>query len=221
MLVNVESFPEKFIFILLSSVIFGVCMKFLYERYYRSDEPVDGSIGRSFPLMAPAVASIFWLIQSSLPLSLGLLGSLSFIRFRSPVKRAEDITFILITIAGALACAVGQFFTVFLLLVAVAAYETVRNRARWLQSNGPRFAVLTFRTKTTVDVSSVTQRVKKSAPSLTLMSTSTEGDTCTFVFRSAQMTDKNQQEVLTSLKVLDASARIDVFFPDHPSTSVF
>ena len=47
-----------------------------------------------------------WLLQYSLPLSLGLLGALSFVRYRVPIKKSEDIAFILLIIAVGLSNAV-------------------------------------------------------------------------------------------------------------------
>jgi hypothetical protein len=78
--------PGKVIFVLIIAMAYGLCLRFVYRAYYHDNEPVDGSIGRSFPLISPAVAMIFWLIQFSLPLSLGPLGGLSFGRFRPPPK---------------------------------------------------------------------------------------------------------------------------------------
>ena len=49
-------------------------------------------------LMFP-VTVLFLGIQTSIPLSLGLLGALSFVRFRTPVKDPAEIGFLLVLIA--------------------------------------------------------------------------------------------------------------------------
>ena len=72
-------------------------------------------------LIAPSVTAIFWAIQYSLPLSLGLLGALSFVRFRTPVKSGEDIAFILMVIALSLLSSIYRFIAaiIFLLLISI------------------------------------------------------------------------------------------------------
>ena len=61
-------------------------------------------------------------IQFSLPLSLGLLGALSFVRFRTPVKEPEEVAYIMLLIASSISCATFNFILVgILLLVSIMA----------------------------------------------------------------------------------------------------
>jgi hypothetical protein len=76
-------------------------------------------VHRSFPLISIAVTAIFLCVQFSLPLSLGLLGSLSIVRFRTPIKEPEEIGFIMLVIASSLCCA--SFNLAFLLVLLGAA----------------------------------------------------------------------------------------------------
>lgn len=91
------------------SLAFGLILHQLYNLYFQDNEPQDGSLARSLVLLAPSLTATFLMIQSSLALSLGLLGSLSFVRFRTPVKRAEDVSFIIVVVAVAIACASGVY----------------------------------------------------------------------------------------------------------------
>ena len=72
-------------------------------------------IHRAFPLIGVSVTAIFLAIQFSLPLSLGLLGALSIVRFRTPVKEPEEVGFILLVIATSLC--VATFSLIFLAIV--------------------------------------------------------------------------------------------------------
>ena len=73
---------------------------------------------RAFPLLGISITAIFVTIQFSLPLSLGLLGALSIVRFRTPIKEPEEIGFIMLVIAVSIATAtfklafVGVIFVV-------------------------------------------------------------------------------------------------------------
>jgi len=50
-------------------------------------------------------------IQSSIALSLGLVGALSIIRFRTPIKSAEDLTKLFFSVAIGIGCASGEILT--------------------------------------------------------------------------------------------------------------
>ena len=99
---------EFFVSILFSLAVGIVCM-FLYRIYFSNASDRNMSLNRSFVFIAPSISAIFWAIQYSLPLSLGLLGALSFVRFRTPIKKGEDIGFILLLIALSLLSSVYRF----------------------------------------------------------------------------------------------------------------
>ena len=85
-------------------------------------------VHKSFPILGPAVTAIFLVIQFSLPLSLGLLGALSFVRFRTPIKEPEEIGYILIVISTSLACAVFKFDIAILLLATLLVVVLLQKR---------------------------------------------------------------------------------------------
>lgn len=204
----------QFFLIILLALLYGIGFRVVYFYYYRRNEPVDGSIARSFALMAPAVTTVFWLIQYSLPLSLGLLGALSFVRFRTPVKRAEDIAFILVLIAGSLACSVGKFGSALALLALIFLYSVLRDRFPKLSGDNERFAVVTFNTTSPVDAATVTQRLREKFSAISLVSSSTYDQSTSMVFNLPGANEKKQVEITSTLHAIDKSSRVDVFYPD-------
>lgn len=104
-----------FIFALGVSAIVGVLVSALYQIFYEN-RATGAQVHRSFLLMAPSITALFIAIQFSLPLSLGLLGALSVIRFRTPIKEPEEVSFIMLLIAGAVVCATFQFKLLIVLL---------------------------------------------------------------------------------------------------------
>lgn len=108
-----------FIFGLLVSAVVGLIVSLLYQHFYE-DRATGSQVHRCFPLMAPSITALFVAIQFSLPLSLGLLGALSIVRFRTPVKEPEEVGFIMLLIATSVVCATFQF----LLLVALLGIGT-------------------------------------------------------------------------------------------------
>jgi len=103
-----------FIFALVVSAITGMLISALYQIFYEN-RATGSQIHRSFLLMAPSITALFIAIQFSLPLSLGLLGALSIIRFRTPIKEPEEVAFLMLLIAASVVCATFQFLLLFVL----------------------------------------------------------------------------------------------------------
>ncbi|MEW5910278.1 MAG: DUF4956 domain-containing protein [Thermodesulfobacteriota bacterium] len=110
-----------FLIMLLISLLSAFFISFLYALF--SSASTTGSrIHRSFPLLGISITAIFICIQFSLPLSLGLLGALSIVRFRTPVKEPEEIGFIMLIIASSISCAIfNMVFLAIILGVAIVA----------------------------------------------------------------------------------------------------
>ena len=204
----------RFIAALLIAVAFGLALSATYRFYYRANEPQDGSISRSMPVMAPAITMIFWLIQFSLPLSLGLLGALSFVRFRTPVKRAEDIGFILILIAGSLACAVGHFLNALVLLAMVLLYSLLRNNIGAIAMEDRATAILTINSEKQINADSIQKKLKEQCQA-SLVSQSTKDGIGSFVFNLQSLAKSKADAVLKVVSELDSDARVDLFFPEN------
>ena len=92
------------LFLMLLSLASSLFIAWLYQYFY-SSRATGSETHRAFPLLGISVTAIFIAIQFSLPLSLGLLGALSIVRFRTPIKEPEKIGFIMLVIAASLACA--------------------------------------------------------------------------------------------------------------------
>jgi hypothetical protein len=93
-----------FLLMMTVSLLCSLIISYLYVRFYGS-RATGSQVHRAFPLLGVSITAIFITIQFSLPLSLGLLGALSIVRFRTPIKEPEEIGFILLVVATSLTCA--------------------------------------------------------------------------------------------------------------------
>src|SRR4030042_6671638 len=66
----------------------------MYQMFYGTRH-IGAGVHRTFIIGGPAITVLFIGIQTSIPLSLGLLGALSFVRFRNPVKDPPGIGILL------------------------------------------------------------------------------------------------------------------------------
>ena len=101
-------------FALLASVI----AYFIYQLFYGSRH-IGAGVHRTFLIGGPAITMIFLVIQTSIPLGIGLLGALSFVRFRTPIKDPAEIGFLLLLIASSIGAATGNLIPTAVLFAVV------------------------------------------------------------------------------------------------------
>lgn len=98
-----------------------------------------------FPILVPTTVLIISVIKSSLALSLGLVGALSIVRFRTPIKESEELAYLFLAIAIGVGLGAGQvmatslcFVLVLFLLIALHLYgRRVQTTGIYLDIEGP------------------------------------------------------------------------------------
>ena len=110
---------EEYLLAMVVSLAASIATYALYLIFYR-DWQRGAGIHRVFLLAGPAITLLFIAIQWSLPLSLGLLGALSFVRFRTPIKDPAEIGYLLVVIASSIGAATYNYELVGILFAAVA-----------------------------------------------------------------------------------------------------
>jgi uncharacterized membrane protein YhiD involved in acid resistance len=107
---NIGSFSFKMIPSFLFS--FFVCAILAYtlgKIYVRYGTALSNriSFSRNFVILSVTTMFIITVVKSSLALSLGLVGALSIVRFRTAIKEPEELMFLFISIAIGLGCGAG------------------------------------------------------------------------------------------------------------------
>ena len=206
----------SYISMLSVALLFGLVLHFLYSIYFRESEPTDASLSRSLVLLTPSLMTIFWFVQFSLPLSVGLLGTLSFVRFRSPVKRAEDISFIVIALACAISCAIAKPVIGALLVLVFLGYSFVRNNFVSKFFKGLNFGVLTYNTKKSITISQIEKSLLDAECKKFQFISSRRYDGITsFVFNITNLSSEKLSKLTNLLEEGDTSSNISVFYPNN------
>ena len=123
--------PGPFIMALLASLAASYAAAGFYRFFYER-RGTGSQVHRAFPLLGIAITTLFIGVQLSIPLSLGLLGSLSIIRFRTPIKEPEEVGFIMLVIAASISAATFNFrFLAILYLVAFLSLVLTRAARGW------------------------------------------------------------------------------------------
>jgi hypothetical protein len=121
----------KFIFNLISTAIFCHITAFIYTKFGNSLSSRE-SFSKNFVLMGITTMLIITIVKSSLALSLGLVGALSVIRFRTAIKEPEELTFLFLIISIGLGFGADQgkiiaSAFIFIIIIIIAINKTSLN----------------------------------------------------------------------------------------------
>lgn len=96
---------------LLINIIIGVAMAIAISWHYKrfgSTLSNREELSQVFPFILLTTILIITVVKSSLALSLGLVGALSIVRFRTPIKEPEELAYLFLSIAIGLGLGAGQ-----------------------------------------------------------------------------------------------------------------
>ena len=127
-LTQVELIPTLFNFFMC------LLMSFIVRDFYiRRSFSLSGKmhIGSILPILSGVVFLVIIVVKTSLALSLGLVGALSIVRFRTPIKEPEELVYLFLAIAIGLGYAAGQVIitTIISLLIMLIIHIWLSNRS--------------------------------------------------------------------------------------------
>jgi hypothetical protein len=93
---------------MLAALVLGLFMYFIYKKTY-SGVVYSKGFNQTLVLLAVIVTMVMTIIGGSLALSLGMVGSLSVIRFRTAIKEPKDMAFLFWSIAIGLSCGAEMY----------------------------------------------------------------------------------------------------------------
>ena len=101
------NFGESILIIFLA-LLAGFLVRFLYKRFGNSFSSKT-SYSNTLLMVTVCVACLIAVVKSSLALSLGLVGALSVVRFRTAVKEPYTLSFILFSVCLGIAIGASQY----------------------------------------------------------------------------------------------------------------
>ena len=116
----------------LFNLIFCIAMSFIVKSFYINySTSLTGKlhIGSIIPILSSIVFLIIVVVKSSLALSLGLVGALSIVRFRTPIKEPEELVYLFLAIAVGLGYGAGftLLTTLIVLIIILVIYLFLSN----------------------------------------------------------------------------------------------
>lgn len=119
---QLELFPTLFSFVMC------VIMSFIVRNFYiRRSFSLTGKmhIGSIIPVLSSVVFLVIVVVKSSLALSLGLVGALSIVRFRTPIKEPEELVYLFLAIAIGLGYAAGHILITTILTLSILGFTYI------------------------------------------------------------------------------------------------
>jgi len=84
-----------FLISILLCIICGLMLKFVFEEKSSS---YSNQISKILPILSLITFLVISVVKTSLALSLGLVGALSIVRFRTPIKNPEDLIYLFLSL---------------------------------------------------------------------------------------------------------------------------
>lgn len=185
------SFTEVTIKLLMALIIGAT----IYVAYYYTSSKISYNSNFNLSLVAMAIitTAIMAVITNNIALSLGMVGALSIIRFRTAIKDPRDAMFIFWSIMVGICCGVSQyiiaFATTFVLLIFFILAKSVKEEKRY---------ILIIRCQTSVmeNVKAVTYRFFKNSR-ISVQNTTSEY--AEFIYELKSFENENTSEYLKEL----------------------
>jgi uncharacterized membrane protein YhiD involved in acid resistance len=123
------------IFNLFLSAVLSLVLGWVYAKY-GSALSNRKQFARNFLPITMTTMFIITIIKSSLVLSLGLIGALSIIRFRTAIKEPEELSYLFLTIAIGMGIGANQAIITIVTLLTIIAIIWLRNINQNNMENG-------------------------------------------------------------------------------------
>ena len=111
-----------------------IIMSFVVRAFYiQRSFSLTGKthIASILPILSAVIFLVIIVVKSSLALSLGLVGALSIVRFRTPIKEPEELVYLFLAISIGLGYGAGQILitTILVTLILVIIFFWLSNRS--------------------------------------------------------------------------------------------
>lgn len=198
---------------LTAAFILSLGIALLYRSTHRGLN-YEQSFLSTLVLLSPIVTLVMTFIRGDLVLSLGLVGSLSIIRFRTPIKDTRDMVFLFWVIAVGLGCGTNNWMiavvsTLFLSIVTALLYMMDYGTQR----HSDFVLVLTGEADYTAEA--VQDVIRKHTTTARVRSFESEGNAWETVFelRFNRTQEKQSNDMIKDIKTMEGIKRVSLLAP--------
>lgn len=195
------------------AVVIAVIISQMYKYTHRGMS-FELSFMSTLVLLPPIVAVVMLFIRGDLVLSLGLIGSLSIIRFRTPIKDTRDMVFLFWAIAVGLGCGTYNWMIVILSTMFMIPIMFALHFLRYGNSRNADF-VLVISGTAPYRGERVQQLVSKRVKDAQVRSFETEEGHWEIIYevRFPRMSTQEARALIEELEALDGVRKVSLLGP--------
>ena len=203
-LLSVQQFAEQSISaVLVNLFLCMILVSFIGWFYKKFSRSLGGKthVGAILPLIGLTVFMVITVVKSSLALSLGLVGALSIVRFRTPIKEPEELGYLFLTIAVGLGFGAGFSLITTIITIAILSYLYFVGTSRGTSKVDGEYTLLIKLSLNKYD--EVTNIIGQKVTAYKIIRTESTGDTISAYYNISVNEDFNFQELIDALKNSD------------------
>jgi hypothetical protein len=204
---DLDLLPTLFSFSLCILMSFIVRAQYAARAFSLTGKTHIASI---LPLLAGIIFMIIIVVKSSLALSLGLVGALSVIRFRTPIKEPEDLVYLFLAIALGIGYGANQTLVTTTLAIAILFIARFWLSNRSGDTTNEYNLVVTWESST-IGLNAISEQVERIAESVSLVryDNAAQGNTAVFLVQPIQ--GASLDDALGGIRAIDATAGASFF----------
>jgi hypothetical protein len=201
----------------LFSLFLAIAVAFVISQIYKYTHRglnYELAFMSTLVLLAPIVSVVMLFIRGDLVLSLGLIGSLSIIRFRTPIKDTRDMVFLFWVIAVGLGCGTYNWNVVIISTIVISIVMFVLHFAKYGQSRGTDY-VLVITGSLGLSNQKIGDVLKRYARETRIRSQEADEEFWEIIFevRLMDLNEEKTGQLFGELKSLDGVSKVSLLAP--------
>lgn len=192
-------------FVLLVSCLVGIYIFFVYKNFSKA-EFYSKDLNITITGMVVIVAAIMVAMQANLLVSLGMVGALSIVRFRTAIKSPIDLLYLFWAISAGIICGVGLYVLGIVLCIIMTVMLYALNRI----PNSKTEALLILRMNPDVSQDNLLTQIKKHAKFAKSTSIIVKNQECEIIYEIETM---EKEELIKELSAIEGVRTIN--YVDH------
>lgn len=209
--------PE-FILAFIITIILSLTLKGFYQYGLENRNFSDNQLSNSVVIIMVTTFVVVYIVKSSLTLSLGLVGALSIVRFRTPIKDPLELSVLFVAIGVGISLAVFQYSIALILTTFASIYFIILKK--FDGSNESSFLTKVFFLKNIINIEKFTLEIQsenKVDLNLIIANLTKKNIDCKLVSSSSSEKTQNANIILFSKNpadLLSLNADLKVVFED-------
>lgn len=208
---NMSNFSPQEIPHFLFSLFLSAALSFILSKVYvKFGNSLSNrkAFAKNFVVLAATTMFIITIVKTSLALSLGLVGALSIVRFRSAIKEPEELTYLFLNIAIGLGCGAGHTILTMAAFALIVIFIIVNNKLKSSNSGHSLYLLVSSDNTSGLDLGKIVETLKQSCSGLKLKRSDEAKEHIEASFYVDFKDVEDLQSAKNSLRALDENMKV-------------